>query len=497
MSKYERELAPSDNRFLTGHTVFDEIVKLNYGSSILMLDETFSEAHRLLHILFKNYGAKSIGLHYDVAPHAAPSIDEHILSVGDQSLSDISIAVNDLRRKYPGIPIIHMALPEMIIKNEPEAVLRLLTAWQKNIREADTVEFYILPRGTFQDVEQKILSLVNGCIEIKVEHTEGRFRSYLKPIRCCSSENHLKEFQYTIDDGRLLIRWGEQLADELIPFDQEEIKRRVEDYKENIRFLKVIHGGKTDTQSSVYDYWMISQIKGKLLSEINELFPEDFDQLLQKIASWQISDVLRVVRETEPSKRTTIKKYHVSRSTRLTLILPIWLTTKLIRLRLGKPRVISLDVALTNRRATMAFIDMLFTKLELKETDYMDRLLEMQKRFNEISARETAAKHIKRLGEDSSLKLDERNLPKILELTFRTAYRITPHVVKVAEGAYEIEVDNCFECGGITSNRPICSSIEGVIEGIGGVVFKKRTRCHETGCKALGDAACMFKVEID
>lgn len=43
MSEYERSV-PAGKKFLTGHPLFDRIINLNYGTSILMLDETFSEA---------------------------------------------------------------------------------------------------------------------------------------------------------------------------------------------------------------------------------------------------------------------------------------------------------------------------------------------------------------------------------------------------------------------------------------------------------------------
>lgn len=499
MEEYGRELDLNHlgKVFLTGHPIFDQVVDINYGTSILMLDETFSEAHKLLNILFKNYGMPRIDRHCEVVPYSSLSMSEHVLAVGDQPLSDISIAVNDLRRSFKNTPFIHTALPDMIIKNDPDDILRLLMAWQKSIRESGTVEFYILPKGTFQELERKILSVVDGCIEIRVDHTEGRFRSYLKPIRCCKPDFHLKEFQYTIDKGHLLVRWEERFTDEFASFDHEEITRRIEDYKKNLRFLKVVPGGKTDPQVSVYDYWMLSQLQGKCLSEINEIFPEEFDQILQKIASWQIADVLRVVRATEPWRSTHANKPKVSIPVRLALGLPLWFSNWVLRLKTGKPRTIPLDAYMYNRNATLAFIDMLLAKLDLKETDYMERLLEMQKRFTEIGARETAIKHTKLLGENLYNKLDLKYLPKILRLTFNNTYNIIPRISKVSENEYLLEFRECMECSGVTYAKPVCSAIEGIVEGICGVIFKTGGKCMETECKALGDEACVFKLEFD
>ncbi|MFQ6134985.1 MAG: V4R domain-containing protein [Nitrososphaerales archaeon] len=496
MSEYERHIEPAGKRFLTGHPVFDQIVDINLGTSILMLDETFSEANKLLNILFKTYGVSMIDRHYEVVPYSSPAMGEHVLSVGDQPLSDTSIAVNDLRRRYRNIPFIHTALPDMIIKNDPDDILRLLMAWQKSIREAGTVEFYILPKGTFQDLERKILSVVDGGIGIRVDQTEGRFRAYLKPIRCCRPEFHLKEFQYMINNGRILIQWEDRFTDELVSYDLEEIRSRVEDYKKNLRFLKVIPGGKTDPQVSVYDYWMLSQLQGKLLSEINEVFPEDFDQMLRKIAAWQIADVLRVVQTTEPWKSTYPKSPKVSRRTQLALRIPTWLTKRIFRLMIGRPRTMPLDAFLYNRKATLAFIDMLLSKLDLKEDDYTERLLEMQKRFYEVGSRETAIKHSKLLGENISLQVDTRYLPKVLELTFNTTYQINPRITKVSEKEYLLEFHECYECSEIKYSKPVCSPIEGIVEGICGVIFKTGARCREIECKALGDEACVFRIEF-
>jgi len=140
---------------------------------------------------------------------------------------------------------------------------------------------------------------------------------------------------------------------------------------------------------------------------------------------------------------------------------------------------------------------MLLAKLDLKETDYMERLLEMQKRFNEIGARETAIKHIRMLGENSSLKVESDYVPKILGLTFYTAYRIKAKITKVSEKEYLLEVPECWWCSGITHTSPVCSTIEGTVEGICGVIFKTRTKCKEVECKAVGDEACIFKIELD
>jgi predicted hydrocarbon binding protein len=497
VEEYQRETVNHGAKYATDHNVLDQLLDIYYGTSILLLDETFSEAQKLLNIVLNNYSKTSQGNYFEIVPYSNQRTDGRVISIGDQSLTDISISLNELRRKNRKTSIIHTALPDMIIENDPDDILRLLMNWQKNIRESNTVEFYILPKGTFQELERKILSVVDGGIEIRVDNTEGRFRSFLRPIRCCKPDYHLKEFQYMINKGRLLLRWDERFTDEFASFDVEEIQRRIIDYRKNLRFLKVIRGGKTDPQVSVYDYWMLSQLQDKHLAEIQEIFPEEFDNILEKIAAWQIADALRVVRAEEPWRYPNAKKSKVGGRVKLALDLPLWLTNRLLRLRTGQPRTIPLDAFMANRKASLAFIDMLLAKLDLKEVDYMDRLMEMQKRFNEMGTRETAIKHTKLLGENLFLKIDLDYLPKILSLTFSSTYNIKPRVNRVSEKEFIVEFRECVECAGMTFSKPVCSAIEGIIEGICGVIFKSGVKCRETECKALGDETCVFKLEFD
>jgi len=497
LSSYSRILEPSGRRFYTGHPIFDRIFDLRIGMSILMLDETFSEAYKLLNVLFNIYGKSLVSRPIEVSPYTSPSGNGEAVSVGDRSLSDISIAVNKLRMKHPRTPFIHTALPDMIIKNNPDDTLRLLTAWQKNIHEAETIEFYILPRGTFGDLERKILSVVDGGIEIRLERSEGRFRSYLKPIRCCRPDFHLREFSYILEGNRLIVEWEGQFTDSLPHFDEEEISRRVNEYKNNLRYLKVTRGEKQfSVSASVYDYWLLSQIRDKNLASISEIFPEDFDQLLRKIAVWQTDDVVRVVRDAEGWRPNHTSKTSIGLLTRLGLTLPSSIASLIFRSKTGKPRSVPLDVFLTKRRAYSTFLEMFLSKMNVRESDYIDKLLEMQKKFYEAGSRVTVLSHIKALGENPELSLDVKYLPKLLKLSFNSAYGINPSIHKISENEYKMEFYDCFECAESTSNRPICAYIEGSTEGICGVLFKMKTVCKEVECKAMGDNACTFKVKL-
>jgi predicted hydrocarbon binding protein len=293
-----------------------------------------------------------------------------------------------------------------------------------------------------------------------------------------------------------MIWWNDRFTDTMAAYDIEEVKHRVEDYKRNLRFTKIVPGERFDSQMSVYEYWMMSQIQGKLLSEIEEIFPEEFDDVLRKIASWQISDLVRVV-QTPPVKVSGKRKTHVSMRTKLSLRLPTWLTSKMLRLMTGRPRTVPLDAFIFNRKATLAFIDMLLARLDLTDTDYTERLLEMQKRFYEVGSRETALKHTKLIGENASLKMDMKTLPKILELTFISSYHDRPEISRVSDKEYLLTFRDCYECNDVKYTKPVCSPIEGIVEGICGVIFKTKVKCREIECKAIGDQACVFRLNVD
>lgn len=501
MSDNKSHVEVPSKRFLTNHVVFDELLHLTYGSSILMLDETFSEAYNLLHILFQNYGISTVGKHYEIMANSSIStlshVSDEIINVGEKGLSDISIEVNQLRQNFPSSPIIHTGLPEMLMQNTQEDILRLITSWQKNIRKNNTIEFYILPRGTFEEFERKILSIVDGGVEIRVDHSEGRFKSFLKPIRICSPENHLKDFRYKIEDKRLLIQRGDLLTDVLGEFDIEEINHRIKDYKANLRFQKILVVEKTQPESSVYDYWMLSQVHNHNLSEIKELFPEDFDYILQKIAVWQIADVVRVVQTKEIPTKNRLSSSGVSRRTKFALSLPLSLSSFLLRFRVGKTNMIPMDAFMSNSKAALAFIDMLLTKFDANNEEYMERLLEMQKRFSELGTRETAIKRTREMGENASLALDIKYFSKILALTFISGYGSKPIIRQISDEEFELTLKDCWVCVDINQTKPICSSIEGTIEGLCGSIFKKHSKCTEIECKAIGDHACVFKIVIE
>ncbi len=63
-SQISHSYPEKSDRLITGHGIFDEIMDITFGSTVLSLDETFSEGRDFLSALFLNY--KNVPI-YEVA----------------------------------------------------------------------------------------------------------------------------------------------------------------------------------------------------------------------------------------------------------------------------------------------------------------------------------------------------------------------------------------------------------------------------------------------
>ncbi|MEM3437975.1 MAG: hypothetical protein QXP55_05560, partial [Nitrososphaerales archaeon] len=333
------------DRFYTGHELFDEIVRINYGSSILMLDVSFMEAKTLLNALFNKRKP------FKLVSYEVKTSDSQVLTIGGLSLSDASVNINKLREDFKESVIIHNYFPDFIIKYEAEAFLRMLEGWRDRIKSNKTVEFYILPKGAFPEIEKKIMSIVDGVIEIKVKREGKGFGLSFIVMRCCKPEYHLHEFRYKIEGSNLLIEWEGDYRDRLPIITFDEIMSRVESYKRDIQFLRVERGATLPTSLPVYDYWLLSQIEGKDMFYVKILFYERFDEILEKIAKWHILGYIRVVKKAE--KLIDERKFNIGKpiswKTKIALNLPLGFTKWF--LSRDRIRAVPADVYSAEKRA--------------------------------------------------------------------------------------------------------------------------------------------------
>jgi len=455
-----------------------------------MLDESFMEAKNLLLALFKKERP------FELVSHKVETPSGQILAMGELSLSDASVTINKLRSDAKSSIIIHSYFPDFIIKYESEAFLRLLGAWRDQIRDNKTIEFYLLPKGAFREVERKIMSIVDGVIEIKVKREGKSFSLSFTVMRCCEPEWHLHEFRYKIEDSKVLIEWEGEYKDKLPTITLDEIKYRVESYKKDFPFLKVELGTGSPIGLSTYDYWLLSQIESKDLLSLKMLLYERFDEVLEKIAKWHIMGYLRVVKKSE--KLINESNFHmgkpISWKTKLALKLPVKMTLRL--LRSPHIRTVPADVYVAEKRALFEFLKIFFGDRTELGIESIESILGLEERFHEMVGRIKALKDVKRFGEDASTSIGIKYLPKIVKMVMWVGYKLDCDISETSPTSMLITVGDCFLCEGIKSIKPVCRAISGALTGTCSLTFKHVIDCKEIKCKALGDEHCVFELKI-
>ncbi len=496
MTERASERAVFGKRFHTGHEVIDEVVSISHGSTILMLDQTFSEAKNFLYTIFDHYGNGRFPI--EITSRNPSIAHERIVDLPELALSDVSISVNNARQKFIGEPIIHSYIPDLLIRNAPEDVLKFVEAWQRNVVESNTVEFYLLPIGAFAEVEKKMLAIVDGAVEIRTEPTATGFTLTFSPIRICKPEWHLKPFPYRIEEDRLLVKWEGEFTDKLPRVSPEEIASRVEGYRREIERLVVRRGYKTHTDLPIADYALYSQIENVDLMTLSVTFPERFDEILKKIAKWHIDGLVTLERVEEPVLDVTRLNLGkpISVRSRLMLTLPRIFRRLLVRLRIGEIRKMPVDMYTASKKASVLILSQLLGENEPKLTQSIRQMNELEKRVSEAAAREAGFMQLQRLGEDVTARLDAKYVATVIELTLFRAFGLGTKITQASKKEYTFSIENCFICERIKAGKPVCTLIEGTVEGIVGIVFKTRGVCEEVRCKALNDDECAFRLRL-
>jgi hypothetical protein len=125
------------NRFYTGNRVFDEIVGLSHGMTVLVLDETMHEGRLFLLSLLKDHSVAEV-----VSTRQSPG-DRRKLYIELDNPQDVSIQLSRLRKKpeqegpHPHIPAGARRPPRG--GNSPK------TSRQHNIRHKENRKHRVLP----------------------------------------------------------------------------------------------------------------------------------------------------------------------------------------------------------------------------------------------------------------------------------------------------------------------------------------------------------------
>ncbi len=473
--------------FPTGHQVFDRIVYFRHGMTVLVTDETFSEAKTFLRTLLKNHQQSLI----ELVSTRYPQTDPKQVPVPIEALQDLSINVNQKRRAEKNRIFIHSYLPELLIRHNGDEVLKLLEMWQKDVANSGNLEFYLLPRNTFADFERKAKAIVDAAIEIQVIKENNQFLYYFTPIRSCSPAHHLKNIRYEIKEDQLLIEW-EGVMLETFTTEQltsKQIREKIETHEDQI----IITLGKFDPKNfSVEDYVLLTSLNGERLSDFKLLYPDRWDEILDKITFWTLTGVIKM-EETHPVKSHKIRN-RLKFKSKLLLKVPPRIGLKLVSLFegvLGKRlRTVPLDAHLAVLDAVKNIVDVVSA-----ERPELRREAQLATRyFGELSARRTALEHVIRLEGTPYTVFNLEDVPSLIALTLKIGWGLDTKFISTTKGSWLFEITKCHLCEGIIDKEPFCDKfVSSVVVGALSVCLKRRFECFEVTCRAAGSDKCRFK----
>ena len=465
-------------KFKTGHEVFDELTDLNLGSSVLVLDETHFESLRFLNALLKD-------AHLFAVQSPEVEFETHKLDLRERVLNDLNILIGKFRRSIKGRIIIHHYLPNLLVKEEENRILAMLEDWMTRTREKSLVELYTLPQGTFPNFERKLQSLCDGAIIIKIKKRAETYQSVFTLAGICKPEFHFLEYPYTFEDGKLLIKWRERFTDRVPREDKSQIDERKNFLRRNLHSLQIIKGRTSPQFKNPIDYLVYTQIIERKIHFLQLLFPEAFEEILEKIARWNILDYIKLKKVDRP-KIKPMKK-HISIKTKLALSIPTKISSKL--LRPGVHHIVPVDVYQAVREASVAFSSVIISALR---EPVKIKMSELEKFYQEMGARITAVESIQRVGEDPRNKLNLKYIPKIISIALLSGFDTASITEKEGKNVFKIRIKDCPMCKGVKRTEMVCQGLTGTLVGACSVTFKEKFSCREIKCKAVGDDECVF-----
>jgi predicted hydrocarbon binding protein len=379
------------------------------------------------------------------------------------------------------------------VKHNTEEVLKLMEIWQREVTSSGNVEFYLLPRNTFEGFEKKARSIVDAVLDLSVVRAEGKFRYYVTPVRTNDPRYHLKNIQYEIRDGRLYLEWNGVLLERLptTVLKTDDVKKHLSESEDR---LMVVLAEVNTEKISLNDYVLLTAINNRRVSEIRQLYPDRWGEINDKLAEWAVTDVVKLV-EVEPgpqyARRTGLK-----RRNRLLLLVPTSLALMMITLSKGfgkRVRTVPLDAHLAVLDAVKRVVDY----SALKTAELRNEVQLATYYFGELSARETALEYIKRLEGTPYTAFRIEDAPKLIALTLKTGWGLDVSITYKTHDSWIFEVKDCHLCEGVKSAEPFCDKfVSSVIVGALGVSLKRRVVCSEISCRAMGAEGCVFKATL-
>lgn len=482
-------------RLRTGHEVLDQILNVYYGTSLLVLDETYSEARNFMQTVSGKYGPTVKFTEIADKQPTRPRDNIEILT-GD-SLADKVVRVNAIRRKHQGEVLVHSYLPSLLISQPQENVLRYVDSWKHAAKEFGTLEIYLMPSNSFKDVERKLVALLDSRIEFGVARREGGVVKTFMVSGACRPEYNMREFEYEIKDGRVLIEWEGTLTDKPADVSDAALERRFSEIREKPGTFILERGANASRASlSVAEFALVHQLTGMSALEISLLFPEKPTEIVHQLARWELLGVVSFRRDysKEEGSVSSAKGSHYSLLNTLRLLLPDRLVAWSYKFG---TQAVPLDYFMNHREALATAIDMLTENMGVKQKpDYAKTMTQIERAVLEISARRAALTEVPRHHESTATSAAKRYIPKILRIALLSAFILKSRIDKLSETEYHIAISDCYLCNNQESKSPMCSSISGGLEGVCGTVFKLKADCVEVKCKATGDRQCEFRLRL-
>lgn len=478
-------------RFLFGHEIFDEIVTAEFGSSILVLDENFIESKELISALIRKTDWASPVNSIEVTSGKA-SLGSGALTVGlpGEDLAYTSATLNEFRRSHRRWVIVHNYLPEFLVRYKSEDLLRLIESWRGTISENETVEFFLMPKGTFPETERVLKSVVDGVISIS-RRPEARFPTF-SVVRSSPPEFAGKDFEYLIEGGRLLIKWGKDFVDRLPVSNEDRIRDRMKYLEDNSRFLKIVKGPNAETlDMPLEEKMIISQVIDKDVEQVLTVFCDRRHGILERLVRWSLARYIVFVNSDKTWSKPVKKS--PSLRTRLALRLPTRLASWLITKAALSNKMMPIDAFWMKSKVDMAFYSSLFPKGLPTLSLELENIHEF---IQDVATRLLTYEVIKKLGEDPRDSINIRYLPKIVGMMLKMGYSTDTKIEEAGEGAIRVKIKSCPVCEGVRTDKSYCSALAGAIKGNAAMCFKRKATCEETSCKAIGDEECVFYLEL-
>lgn len=467
---------------------------ITFGSTILSLDETFSEGRDFLSVLLEGISNTPI---YEVA--IKPIFRNFQTLRLDDQQNDIIIegtpptsvgeSVEKKRREGKAI-FVHTYLPDLLIRYGGDNVLKIIESWKSSIQEHNTIEFFLLPRKVFAETEGKIFSLVDGVIDFKIVSSGDSYLHVFTPMRSCKTEFNMSRFEYSIEENKLLIKFRGRFSDR-VSTNKEEIRALMKFISESSQTLYVKQGH-IQPNLPVQERLLLSQVLDHRVSDSLTLLFDRSESLLKKLAEWNSDGFIEFLK-MELKKDQPIKT-KLGLKSRIVLTLPAWMSTRLIMWRGLSSHRVPAQAYLMRRKGDEAFYSVFFPP---SDKGHQEVTLERIEEFlQDIATRRVTEDVIRRLGEDPRNLLEIKYIPKVISLMLSSGYGVKPRVRKVNADLYQIDVPDCPICFESRSDKPVCQSLTGAITGNASYCFKRKVNTEETKCIAKGDDRCTFLLRL-